>query len=378
MTLLSDFYKVEFPNLFSGSLKINRVAFTVFGIDIMWYGVVITSAIILGFIYALCRSKKVGLIGDDVFDVAIWGVLGGFLGARIYYVIFAGGYDIITTFTTIRDGGLAIYGGIIGAVFAAGIAAKIKKVKFLPLLDLAGPAFLIGQGIGRWANFINQEAYGEPTAGKLPWGMISDKIYNTDRNVYNALLEDPNALVHPTFLYESIWCFVGFLLLHFIVSRYQTFDGELFLLYATWYGGGRAWIEGLRTDSLYIGTLRVSQILAILSVVVGVALFIYLKVKLSRNKSYRMYRDTEESSIAIEKYKAKTELEKQKKLQKRKQKEETQEAPGILTDSGEDETAKNAEIQESDEETQDDNIDKPEEETQVPTQEESQDGSKAD
>ena len=195
------------------------------------------------------------------------------------------------------------------------------------MLDLAGPAFLIGQGIGRWANFINQEAYGEPTAGKLPWGMISDKIYNTDRNVYNALLEDPNALVHPTFLYESIWCFVGFLLLHFIVSRYQTFDGELFLLYATWYGGGRAWIEGLRTDSLYIGTLRVSQILAILSVVVGVALFIYLKVKLSRNKSYRMYRDTEESSIAIENIKQKQSLKSKRNCKKENRKKKHKKPP---------------------------------------------------
>lgn len=338
MTLLSNTSMIEFPNLFSGSIKINRIAFSVFGIDIMWYGVIITLAIVLGFMYALRRAKKVGLISDDVFDVAIWGLLGGFLGARIYYVIFAGGYTIITTFTTIRDGGLAIYGGIIGAVLVGGIAAKLKKVKFFPLLDLAGPAFLIGQGIGRWANFVNQEAYGEATAGNLPWGMISDKIYQTDPEVYKALLDNPDALVHPTFLYESLWCFLGFLLLHFIVSRFQSFDGELFLLYAVWYGGGRAWIEGLRTDSLYIGDIRVSQLIAMISVVVGVALYLVIKIKLSKNSSYQMYRNTEASALAFEKYEAKMELEKQKKEAKKRAKVESEKAPSILADDSDDNT----------------------------------------
>ena len=288
---VSVLQEVEFPNFFGFSWNYYR-GFTVFGIEIYWYGVIIAIGAMLALFYGLKRSKHFGLISDNVFDVVFFAFFGAFVGARVYYVIFhnlnpetVNKYNFITTFTEIRDGGLAIYGGIIGAFLVGTIVALIKRMKILPLYDIAGVGILLGQAIGRWGNFINQEAYGAPTAGDLPWGMTGTII---SKEVGNEVL------VHPCFLYESLWCLIGFIALYFYSKKLRSFDGEMILLYIFWYGMGRGWIEGLRTDSLYWGQFRVSQVLAIASAILALALFIFFKIKFSRDENYLMYCDTEE------------------------------------------------------------------------------------
>lgn len=311
LSLLSG--SVEFPNLFSGEIPVNPVAFTVFGFSIYWYALIIALGLILAVVYCTKRSKKFGVTADDIFDVALFGGIAGFLGARLYYVIFWNlnpentyKFDFITFFTTIHNGGLAIYGGIIGGVLAGIIVCRLRKAPVLPILDLGGTGFLIGQGIGRWGNFVNQEAFGAPTAGNLPWGMTGTTISQYPEVVaaQQAMPNGEYALVHPCFLYESIWCGLGLLLIHFILSKIQTFDGELFLYYVIWYGIGRGFIEGLRTDSLYVGGtgLRVSQLIGFASALFCLILVIYFKVKLKKSKTYKRWVDTETSRIRMEKY----------------------------------------------------------------------------
>jgi phosphatidylglycerol:prolipoprotein diacylglycerol transferase len=267
---------IEFPNLFRGVLHIPRVAATVFGLQIYWYGVLITVGVVLGLLYALKHAKSFGIKEDHVLDVTFAGLIGGVIGARAYYVLFnLDDYTLKTAIFGIRDGGLAIYGGVIGGLLAAFIYVKIKRLRFLPFLDLGGICVPIGQSIGRWGNFVNQEAYGVPTASRLPWGMTGN-IIREDMKITGTNGELP--LVHPCFLYESLWCLLGFAVLHFC-SKKRHFDGEIFLMYVAWYGGGRTVIEGLRTDSLYIGSFRVSQVLALVSCVISVFLLVVLRIR---------------------------------------------------------------------------------------------------
>ena len=302
---------IEFPNLFSGEIEINPTAISIFGYEIKWYAIIIALGLILAVVYCTIRGKKYGLTGDDIFDVALFGGIAGFLGARIYYVVFWNlnpentyKYDIVTTFTEIHNGGLAIYGGIIFGVLAGIIVCKIRKIPVLPLMDMGGTGFLIGQAIGRWGNFVNQEAFGAPTAGNLPWGMTGTIIsqYPEVVEAQSALPAGEYALVHPCFLYESLWCGLGILLIHFVLSRIQTFDGELFLYYIIWYGTGRGFIEGLRTDSLYLGPLRVSQLLGFASALFCLILLIYFKVKISKKTDYVRWKDSPEWAEKREKY----------------------------------------------------------------------------
>ncbi len=344
MKLLTE--TVEFPNLFSGDIEINRVAFRLFGIDIYWYGILIAIGVVLAFSYALKRSKKVGLISDNVFDTAFIAIIVGFIGARAYYCLFynlmnpeaENKYSFITMFTKIHDGGLAIYGGIIFGVITGIIVCRIKKSPFLPLLDIAAPAFLIGQAIGRWGNFINQECYGSPTAGNLPWGMTGSKIA-LDPIVIEAskqITGDEKVLVHPCFLYESLWCIAGFLLIHFIANRIRSFDGEVFLFYVLWYGAGRGWIEGLRTDSLYAGSLKISQVIAISSAILALIMIIYFKTS-AKKEGKPLYVNTDISKKRIEAYERDRRLDKEKEAA-RKAMKKAQEAysektaPSILGD----------------------------------------------
>lgn len=348
MQLLKE--TVEFPNLFSGDIVINRVAFSLFGIDIYWYGILIAAGVILAFAYSLKQAKKVGLIADQVFDTAFISIIVGFIGARAYYCLFYNlmnpdaevKYNLITMFTKIHDGGLAIYGGIIVGVICGVICCKVKKMPLLPLLDLAGPAFLIGQAIGRWGNFVNQECYGAPTAGNLPWGMIGSKIA-LDPIVIQAngqSVLDETILVHPCFLYESLWCVAGFLLISFLINKIKSFDGEAFLFYVFWYGAGRAWIEALRTDSLYAGSLKVSQVIAITTSVLALIMLIYFKVS-AKKSGKALYADSEISKERLENYKKQLILDKEKEAAKKAMKQaekaakeaETAVAPSILGDS---------------------------------------------
>ncbi|MCL1822628.1 MAG: prolipoprotein diacylglyceryl transferase [Oscillospiraceae bacterium] len=324
---------ISFPNLFGGlKLNIGRTAFTVFGLNIYWYGVVITAAIILGFGYAMKRSRQFGMIADKVFDAAAAGLIGGFIGARLYYVTFYNlnpdnetKYNFITYFTGIRDGGLAIYGGIIGAALFAFVYMKLKKIKILPVLDLGGLGFLIGIGIGRWGNFFNQEAYGAVMKNEMPWGMTGSRI---------ASETGGSVLVHPCFLYESLWCLLGLAVLHFYSKKLRTFDGEIFLLFVTWYGTGRAFNESLRTDSLMLGSLRISQILAAVTAGAAIGIFIYFKKKVVKSGKTALYSQTEESELAIIAYEKKLKLDKEKADAKKALKKEDETAPSILADAG--------------------------------------------
>lgn len=324
-TVLTEM-EIEFPNLFGGTAINYYRGFQVFGVNIYWYGVLIAVGVVLAYLYAMWRATKdFGLVKDRVFDVVFAAIIGGFLCARIYFCVFTTlnpdsgvKYNFITMFTTIRDGGLAIYGGVIGAFLVGFVFCKIRKVNFFAIADLASLGFLIGQTIGRWGNFINQEAYGEICDPDWIFGMNGSKI---------ATEVEAGALVHPCFLYESAWCLLGFVLLHFYSKKLRTFDGEILLMYISWYGLGRFFIEGLRTDSLYAGSLRVSQAVAAVSFIAAMILFIVFKV-VTAKKGIPLYINTDESKELIEKDAAADEERKRKKLAKKASKEKA--APSIL------------------------------------------------
>ena len=316
----SDGGAIYFPNsgLFENGIKIDNVMFTIPGLnlEIYWYGFLIALGMVLAMIYAYRRVRKFGLEPDRFTDTVLAGFIGGIIGARAYYVVFSldkyltdeGTFDLWAALS-IRDGGLAIYGGVIGALIFGLLVAKIRKVKIAPLLDLAGLGFLIGQCIGRWGNFFNQEAFGSKTS--LPWGMVSKDILNElyffyyPENVSVIANRALDMIAHPCFLYESLWCLVGFLALHFY-SKHRKFDGEIFLLYIGWYGLGRFWIEGLRTDSLYLVNtetlkLKVSQLVAGTCVIFAAALLIYMYVTVKK-KGYTFYYATDESKELLRLY----------------------------------------------------------------------------
>ena len=308
MTAISELKQnqVIFPKL-GIDITINDTAFTLFGLEIKWYGLLITLGMLLAMIYCFSQMKKYGIDPDRAIDAVIGGILGGLIGARAYYVImqwedYAGNWKSIFN---IRNGGLAIYGGIIGAVIVGGLVAKLRKVKLLPLLDVASMGFLLGQGIGRWGNFTNQEAFGYNTDNIF--GMSSGKIRDWIISV-NSDMSSPADLiamnadkpVHPCFLYESVWCLLGFVLLAIFAKKIRKFDGQIFLMYLGWYGLERFFIEGLRTDSLMIGTMRVSQVLAAICFISSVILLVVILNKVKRmGDEYVLYVDTDESKELI-------------------------------------------------------------------------------
>ena len=271
-------FNVQFPKL-GIELAVNRVAFSVFGIDVYWYGVLIAIGAVIGIYTSFDLVKRRGIDVDKYIDIVGIGTLGAIICARAYYVAFAPfKYESLWDMINIRDGGLAIYGGIIGALAAATLMCKLYKIDPLEVCDAVCTCFPIGQAIGRWGNFVNQEAFGTNTDGIF--GMISEgtKAYLTRVQptlAAKGIVVDPMAPVHPTFLYESVWCFIGFVLLLLYFNR-KKFRGEMICLYMIWYGLGRFFIEGLRTDSLEIfAGLRASQLVAILSIIAGVAVIVY-------------------------------------------------------------------------------------------------------
>ena len=257
---------ITFPNL-GISVNPSRVAFNVLGKDIYWYGIIIAAGFLLAVIYAMRRAPSFGLTEDNILDMLFVAVPLAIVCARLYYCIFY--WDLYRdnpiAILYVWEGGLAIYGGVIGAVIGVAIFCRVKKLPIGPLLDVGGLGLLIGQMIGRWGNFMNREAHGAVTDGFFKMG-IADAAGNV-------------TYYQPTFLYESVWNLVGFVALHFYSKR-RKFDGEVFLLYLAWYGLGRAWIEGLRTDSLYLFNtgIRVSQLLAALSCVAAIAVLVYVRV----------------------------------------------------------------------------------------------------
>jgi phosphatidylglycerol:prolipoprotein diacylglycerol transferase len=305
-------YHVQFPGL-GLDLTVNRVALAIGGFNIYWYGVIIAAGMLLAMLYAFRNAVDYGIDSDRLVDVVAIGTVMAIVCARIYYVAMAPfEYQSLWDMIDIRKGGIAIYGAVIGAFVFGGLAAKWRKVPLLPLFDLVSLGFLIGQGIGRWGNFVNQEAFGTNTT--LPWGMYSEGTEAYLKSVQVTLpagvTVDPAAPVHPTFLYESIWCLVGFAVLASFYKK-RRFNGQIFLGYIIWYGLGRAWIEGLRTDSLYLfhwtlfgQRIRVSQALSLVMVLVCAGILVYqFKVKKADGSNLfvkRVQQTTEAEEAAAE------------------------------------------------------------------------------
>ena len=289
---------ISFPGL--GIQTDPGTGFSIGGFELKWYAIIIATGMLLAAIYAIARCRKFGLTSDDIMDILLIGAPCAIVGARAYYVLFEWERYFVNPehwydFLNIRQGGLAIYGGVIGGVLGLCIfylSKKERRRKLLPAFDIGGIGLLIGQSIGRWGNFINREAFGCYTDNVF--AMRISQRYLT----YNAAKVSPEYLqqvvdlkamaaeggyggfiqVHPTFLYESAWNLAGFVLLHFL-SKKRKFDGQVFLYYIAWYGLGRAWIEGLRMDSLGAGNFRISQVLAAVTCVAALGVLAYVLVK---------------------------------------------------------------------------------------------------
>ncbi len=257
---------IGFPGL-GIEFNINPVAFSIAGKNVYWYGVIIGIGVIVGALISIYNAKKENITPDTILDILIYGVPCAIIFARLYYCIFNLSYYIKNPdeIIAVWNGGIAIYGGIIGAVISTALYCKIKKLQWKQIFDLGILGVITGQAIGRWGNFINTEAYGCNTT--LPWRM---DIIESGRLIS----------VHPTFLYESLWNVLGLFILLYI-NKHKKNNGDTFFSYLIWYGIGRALIESLRTDSLYLGAFRISQILGIVTALIGILYFI---INLRKNK----------------------------------------------------------------------------------------------
>ncbi len=273
---------ISFPGLGIDETWINSTAFG----NVAWYGVIIALGMLCAIAYAAFRCKQQGIKIDDLIDIAIFTIISGVAGARAYYVIFdddKSKYETFIDYIAIWRGGLAIYGGIIFGALAIVIVCLVKKISWRKLFDAVGPGVMIAQAIGRWGNFCNGEAYGSIVEEGHPlyfmrMGLISKNTYyefGTTQTVY----------VHPCFLYESLWNITGFILINLLFKK-KKFDGQIALYYFAWYGFGRMFIEGLRTDALFIGNtgIRVSQLLGFLLFMVATALLVFGFVVTSKNE----------------------------------------------------------------------------------------------
>lgn len=279
---------IDFPNI---GLHFKSLGdhITVFGFDIAYYGIIIGIGILAGIFIAAAEAKRTGQNPEDYFDLAIYAVIFSIIGARLYYVIFSWDMykdDLLSILNT-RKGGLAIYGGVIAAVITVFIYARIKKMSAPLIFDTAGLGLVAGQMIGRWGNFFNREAFGEYTDNLLAMRLPVDAVRGSDiTELMRRKMETVDGVsyiqVHPTFLYESLWCLMV-LVVMLIYRKHKKFDGEVFLVYLLGYGLGRVWIEGLRTDQLLLPVVGwpVSQILAGILVVVSLLLILYNRRKVS-------------------------------------------------------------------------------------------------
>ena len=266
---MNDLTIVSFPKLGIENITINPVVLQIGRLSIRWYGIIILLGVLTAVFFGMRKMKKFGHTVDDVMDMLIFTLPSAVIGCRLYYCAFAWDQfkdDPLRIITGWQDGGLAFYGGLIGATLAGLIVMKVKKMNIPAILDLYITQFPIAQAIGRWGNFANGEAYGYHT--ELPWGMT----------VANRVEAMP---VHPTFLYESLWNLIGFIILYNHLDH-RKFNGQNALMYLGWYGLGRFFIEGLRSDSLWIGKpdegIRVSQLLSLIMVVVAVTLLIVIPI----------------------------------------------------------------------------------------------------
>ena len=300
---------ISFPGLFGDwQFTVSSKALDIGG-GIYWYGILIALGVVLATVLCLKQKEKYGITEDNLMDCLLWGIPCGVIGARLYYVIFyldnfrnADGtlnWGTDHGIIAIWDGGLAIYGTVIASVVMLVLLCRRKHMKFFAMMDLCVMGLLVGQAIGRWGNFMNREAFGAETT--LPWRM---QLLTTGGKA---------VCVHPTFLYESLWNVVGLLLILFIVSKARRFDGENTWFYFMWYGIGRFWIEGLRTDSLYLFNwtlfgerIRVSQALSFVMIFVGGFMLLY-NIRLHPHSPDELYvnqlaakKETDEASVEPE------------------------------------------------------------------------------
>lgn len=277
--------EIWFPNLGIEIDHLSRTAFTVFGQDIYWYGIFIGLGVILGVLLALHEAKRTGQNPDTYLDFIIYAMIIAIIGARLYYVIFS--WDFYSQHPekifAIREGGLAIYGGIIGGVLTAIIYSHLKKKSFWVMADTMAPSLILGQMLGRWGNFFNKEAFGGFTDNlfamryQLSQVRASDVTPDILQNLVTVNGVD-YIQVHPTFLYESMWSLCVFIIL-LILQRKKKFDGQVCATYFFGYALGRVWIEGLRTDQLCIGNVPASQALSAVLIIASVVLYVYCKKK---------------------------------------------------------------------------------------------------
>lgn len=277
--------EIWFPNLGIEIDHLSRTAFTVFGQDIYWYGIFIGLGVILGVLLALHEAKRTGQNPDTYLDFIIYAMIIAIIGARLYYVIFS--WDFYSQYPekifAIREGGLAIYGGIIGGVLTAIVYSHLKKKSFWVMADTMAPSLILGQMLGRWGNFFNKEAFGGFTDNlfamryQLSQVRASDVTPDILQNLVTVNGVD-YIQVHPTFLYESMWSLCVFIIL-LILQRKKKFDGQVCATYFFGYALGRVWIEGLRTDQLCIGNVPVSQALSAVLIIASVVLYVYCKKK---------------------------------------------------------------------------------------------------
>ena len=284
-------------NIFFGlEFDIDPVAFTIPGLnwDVYWYGIIITLGSVLAIIYGFKRAPKFGVDPDRLSDCVIVTLPCAIAGGRLYYIAFDPDTTIVDFFK-IHDGGMAILGAVIAAALVGALMCKLRKVNIFAALDLASLGFLLGQGIGRWGNFINQEAYGTPTGST--WFGISGERIVSDSGIAESL-----SLMHPCFLYESIWCLLGFVILHKL-SKKRAFAGESACMYLVWYGFGRMIIEGFRTDTFMGGQVRISQLVSGLMYIAGILLIVVLRRAAKINQKapvYEMQFDAVEETHTVE------------------------------------------------------------------------------
>ena len=288
---------IAFPGLGIEEFELNRAAFTIpigDGITVYWYGIIIALGIVLAFSYFLWRATKFEHIReDDCYNLALFTVPIAIVGARVLYVITnPEKYDSLWSAISIWNGGIAIYGAIIFGALTVVVFSKVKKIMVFRLLDAVSPAVMIGQIMGRWGNFFNGEAYGwSEGVEKLPWRMQLDGAYRTE--IIDGIKTKVSVdFVHPTFLYESLWNILGFVIINLIYKK-KKFNGQAFLMYITWYGLGRGFIELLRTDSLYIfETIKLNSVIGFVTFIAGAAglIFLYIKSK-KENTELENYRE---------------------------------------------------------------------------------------
>ena len=267
---------ISFPGLGIEPFEINRVIFSIGDIEIRWYSLCLTFGILLALFYAGYRAKQEGIDSNDTLDIALFTIPLAIVGARTYYVLTTlGEYDSFLDMIAIWNGGIAIYGAIIAGGLTILAVCRYKKIPFLKMFDATAPAVMIGQILGRWGNFFNGEAYGREILEGSPLYFIRMGL------IPNVESYSQMHYFHPTFLYESLWNRIGFLIIHFLYKK-KKFDGQIFFMYITWYGFGRMLIEGLRTDSLYVGVFRISQVVGFLCFVTGAIVLIIKLIRVRR------------------------------------------------------------------------------------------------